>query len=564
MTRSANGTRLESRAAMSQEFGLRNADWRFLLPAPPEGVFRRMVLLDAPNGLAQCLRQIGLAEEVLCELPKTRSADAIIVLDGAQVTVADLADRLVPGGVVYVEVDPRSSWSAGSAPARITRALRRGGLTPVGTYLTSRNPARRHVYLPLDSRGALRWFSRTFVVAKTPARRFLAPVLSGWGGIGRLPVLVATPRHVIIAVAGRHGDLPPAPLVHPELPPQLRSTNVCAFLVTPGADDLSRVVMLPFARNGQQPLGVLKLPRRPDGNVLAEQEQEILKTIGSKLDHVMRRTIPTPHGTLRFGPLNVGVESCAAGPALTTALGKWGISLSEKIEHLDRAVAWLAEFHRQTEVTRFRWGGLESGEWLEQPLTTYQSTLGITSDEERLFSAVLGQASRLNGHLVPAVTVHWNFSMSHIFVTDREMTVVDWEGVAPGPPLFDLLFFVMHWAYAAWPLQREDHQLSGFRKLFCEPGNSDPVVTAVHRAITQYMARLDVDRRFYPLLLVMMCVFRALGRANRQEGAVEAGAKARKGNRYVRYIEVLAGQVERLFPEWGDHAPAGGLRASGS
>ncbi len=523
-----------------------------------------MVLLNAPSRLAECVRETGLAEDVKSELPRTRSADAIIVLDGAQAVLGDLAGRLVPGGVVYVEVDPRSSWYAASIPDQVGRGLLSLGLTPVGTYLTSRDPARRHVYLPLDSRGALKWFSQTFVVARSPARRFLVPVLSNARTIGHLAALVPTPRHAIIAVAGARGDLPPSLLAHSALPPHLRSPNACALLVTPGADDLNRVVMLPFARDGHQPLGVLKLPRRAHGNELAEQEQAVLTTIRSTLDHAMRRTIPEPYGTLRLGTLNVGLESCAPGRSLSTLLGQWGTPLSEKIAHLDRAVTWLVDFHCQSEVAQLRWGSPESREWLEDPLSDYKRALGITPDEERLFAAVLGQARRLNGHLVPVVMVHWNFSMSHIFATDRDMTVVDWEGVAPGPPLFDLLFFVMHWAYTVRRLQHEDEQLAGFRNLFCESIGVDPVVRAVHRAITQYMAKLDVDYRFYPLLLVMMCVFRALGRASRQEGAIEPGETARRGNRYVRYIKVLAEHLEQLLPECGAPSGGEGLRTASS
>jgi hypothetical protein len=139
--------------------------------------------------------------------------------------------------------------------------------------------------------------------------------------------------------------------------------------------------------------------------------------------------------------------------------------------------------------------------------------------------------------------------LSHLFRTDHQITVVDWEGIVPGPSLFDLLYFVMHWSYTVRSLRGDDAQLRGFRDLFCGAKRTDPVSTAVHQAVTQYMARLGIDHRFLPLMLVMLCVVRALGRFDRREGAGERGEGARAGNQYVDYIGVLAEYADQLFAE---------------
>jgi hypothetical protein len=534
---------------MKQQASLRHVDWRFLLPDPPDGVFRHLVLLNGPVGLTERIIEIGLARRVSCEIPKQRSVDAVIILYKAEVVLSDIADCLQPGGVVYLEVDRRLSWSAALTPRRVWRALQNVGLSSTGTYLASPDFARRQVYLPLDVPGALRWYLRTFFTATTPARRLLGPVLHNLARLGKHPPALLVPCYAMTAIAGTTRDAPPSLLGHPALPPEFRRSDLRPLVLTPGKDDLNRVVMLPFAPDGNQPVGVLKFSRLPDRNILTEEEQIALTTIRTNLDDSMRRTIPQPLGTLRWGQLSVGIESCAPGRLLSTSTGRWGTPLRQKIADLHRAVAWLTEFHCQAQIKRSQWGGSELGEWVEKPLAAYEQAFGVTASEERLFAAVRRRATSLVGIPVPTVLVHWNFSMSHLFRTDREITVVDWEGTSPGPSLLDLLYFVMRWSYTVRHLHDDDAQLRGFRDLFCDSKRIDSVSTAVYQAITQYMARLEIDPRFLPFLLVIMCVVRGLGRFNRREEAGERGENARVGNQYVGYVGVLAEHVEQLFAE---------------
>jgi hypothetical protein len=318
-------------------------------------------------------------------------------------------------------------------------------------------------------------------------------------------------------------------------------------VLTPGEDDLNRVVMLPFGSDRNGPVGVLKLSRLPDRNIVTEDEQTALTTIRMNLDAAMRPTIPEPLGTVRWGRLTVGIESCAPGRLLSTSTGRWGAPLRQKIDDLRRAVAWLCEFHCQTQLKRSPWGDSELREWVERPLAAYEQAFGVTADERRLFARVRQRASSLVGIPAPTVLVHWNFSLSHLFRTAHEITVVDWEGVSPGPFLFDLLFFVMRWNYTVRYLRGRAARLRGFRDLFCAAKPTDSVARAAHRAIAEYMAGVGIDHRFLPLLLVLMCVVRGLGRLNRLDRVGEQGHNGRAGNQYVGYVAVLAEHVEQLF-----------------
>ena len=57
---------------IAQRASLRRADWRFLLPNPPEGSFQHLVLLGGPAGLAKRIVEEGIARRVSCEIPKAK------------------------------------------------------------------------------------------------------------------------------------------------------------------------------------------------------------------------------------------------------------------------------------------------------------------------------------------------------------------------------------------------------------------------------------------------------------------------------------------------------------
>jgi Phosphotransferase enzyme family len=534
-----------------QPTGLRQLDWRFLLPDPLEGVFQHLVLLGGGAGLAKRIVEQRLARRVSCTIPRDRSADAVVALHKAQVILSDVAECLLPGGAVYFEVNRRLSRSVASTPGRFSHALQNAGLSPTGSYLVSPDFGRRQVYIPLDARKAVRWYLETFFTATTPALRLLEPALRALAtfGNGLLPRLV--PHYAITAIAGPTRDTSSSILGHPGLPRDFQYSNLRPLLLTPGEDDLNRVVMLPFPSDSDRPIGVFKFSRTPDRNILTEEEQISLTAIRTKLSEAMRRTIPEPLGTVQWGGLSVSIESCARGRLLATSTSRWGRSLHQKLDDLHRAVTWITEFHCQAQVKRSPWGDSELREWVDIQLEAYQRAFGVIASEEQLFATVRRRARSLVGIVLPTVLVHWNFSVSHLFRADSEITVVDWEGVVPGPSLIDLLYFVIHWSYSVRYLRGADAQLFGFRDLFFGDRRADSVSTAAHEAITQYMTRLGIDQRFFPLLLVIMCVLRALGRFDRKKGAGERGERARTGNQYVRYLGLLAENVEQLFGDNG-------------
>ncbi|MGH7832263.1 MAG: phosphotransferase, partial [Candidatus Binatia bacterium] len=430
------------------------------------------------------------------------------------------------------------------SPSRIRRFMRNLGLSPTGLYWVRPDLINPQAYIPLDIQGTLGWYLRSVFTAPTAAVRLLETGLHILAKFGHHPFAALAPCYALTAVAGPAGDASPSLLGHPALPSELRRSDLHPLVITHGKEDFRRVTVLPFAPDSDGPLAVLKLSRLPVYNDCTENEQAILTRIHASVDETMRRTIPRPLGIIRSGKLAIGVESCAPGRSVANATTRWAVPLRRKIDDLRLGASWLAEFNSRVQIKRSQWADSDLDEWVEKPLGAYEQTFGVTSGEERLFIATRERASSLIGLPLPTVWVHWDFSEENVFRAGRGITVIDWESGAPGPPLLDLLFFTTHWNYSARSLNSDAARLYAFRQLFCNSHRSDPASVAVREAIAEYMARLNIDNRFFPLLLVLVWVVRALGRFPWQPGRSK---NARAGNRFVGYLGALAEDVERLF-----------------
>jgi aminoglycoside phosphotransferase (APT) family kinase protein len=528
---------------------LRRADWRFLLPTPPDGSFRHLVLLGGTDALAERITAAGLARRVSRAIPRQRSADGVVLLCGARADLRAVADCLVPSGALYWEIDRRSPGALPWTPDRIGRALVAVGLMMTGSYWAKPSFEACEMYLPLDVRGALSWYVTTLYTAATPALRLLETGLRVCTGFRSDRLAPFAPFCAVTAVAGPADGLAPCMLSHPALPAELQQPSLRPVVLTTGEDDFNRVAVLPFAPGGTQPVAVLKVPRLPGRNIHTEREQEVLASVRACLDDSMRRSIPRPLGSLHWGDVIVGVESYLPGRLLSASLGRWGASRREQIDGLEQVVAWLSELHRQAGVRRLPWGGPELAQWVETPLAAYRRAFGLTTQEARLFDELERRGRLLAGSPFPLVWQHHGFGEWNVFHTREQIGVIDWEGGDIGPALFDLLYFVTHWSYTVRRLRGRANQLRGLRGLFCQPEQAGWVSKAVNRAIRQYMARLDMDHRFVPLLLVLMWIERAVYQRDRQRGLGIATVDARAGNRFVEYIGVLAEGADRLFAE---------------
>jgi len=524
---------------------LHHADWRFLLPRSGVQPLELVLLIGGPPGLAARLRQVGLARKVTASMSDAGSADLVAILNDAVVPIADLADRLKPGGILYLEVDRRSPASIALTPGRMKRLLLSAGVRPIGCYGALPTFQSRKVYLPLELRGAFRWFTRTLYPPTTAARRLMEGGLRLASRLNRAGMEGVAPCFCVLGIAGTSETCPAAVLSHPGLPMSARQPGLQPLLL---ADRGNRVVVLPFGKDDAEPRAILKIPKLPAFNDRTENDQATLENIRGRVNSQLRQSIPEPLGIFRWGDISVAAEGYGAGRPLSSSSGLWGGRLGPKVDDLRLASSWLAEFHRQTELRRPPWGEHETGKWVEGPFQAYYELFGTTADEDRLFSAVRSHASALGGTPLPIVPLHRDFNVWNVFRHQGDLTVIDWEGGRPGPALCDLLHFVTHWHEAARGLRSQAAQLGGFRRLFCELPTRDPAVRTVHAVIRDYMEVLRLEPRFYPVLLVYTWVEMALRRAEQQRLQGSLAEDVRSGNQNVDLIGILAANTDHLLP----------------
>ena len=418
-------------------------DWRFLLPPRR---FRHVVLLGAPPGMAEQLREAGFAEQV-SEAPAA-GADAVAVLQGAGISPAEAARCLAPAGWLYWESDERRSLrSPRAVPRRAVVRLRACGLEVAGVWAVWPSFERHDAYVPAE---ALAWFARTLYPVRTLKERVAGVALR----LMPLEGAVITRFFAITAVAGPAEDAPR---------PVLLSHGV------------ERAILLPLPPRGVIPDKVIKLPLLPAFNAKTAREQEVLSQVRSRLDPETARALPEPLGTERHGGTVAGVESYAPGRPIARA----------RKSDLREAAGWLTRFHLQTLIRREPWDGREVGDAF--------AAFSATGAEKALFGLALARSRELTGVPFPIVWRHRDFTPWNLLRDRRgRLSVLDWEGAEPGLALCDLLHFVAHWnELAAGAL---DHQ-ARLRAFTLGP-------PACRRQVTGYCGQLGIDPRFIPLLEV--------------------------------------------------------------
>jgi GT2 family glycosyltransferase len=520
---------------------LRRADWRYLLPRSEHGGFRHLVVLGGPAALPELLTELGVARRVDGRLPADGDPpDAIAVLHDAGVDPSAAAARLAPDGAFYCEMDRRAAGRPGPSPAGLRAALEARGLRTTGVYAVRPGFAAPAAWLPLDAGGAMRWYLDSAHAAWSPRRRLFEAALRAGTRLGAGIRAGVWPCYAVTASAGSSGDLPIV-LGLPVLPPGAGGRGVRTLMLAPGAD---RVVLLPFASRGAAPELVLKVPRTPAFETRTENEQTALGAIRGRLDDDLAPTLPRPLGIVRDGGLTVALETPLPGASLVRSSGRWGTSRARKLRDLRLSAAWIAAFHRATEVRRPAWDA--ASEWLETPLSRYAEAFGVPGNEAALFEAARRRSRELAGTPLPLVWRHRDFNAWNVLRHGRQVGVVDWEGASIGPALCDLLHFTTHWNEIARRLPVDARRLAAFRRLFIGGAAEDAFDRAARTAISDYLRALAMEERFLPLLLVVTWTELAWSRFD-QRRLGDPGCAPRADNPALEYVGVLALHARSLF-----------------
>ncbi|MBA2452316.1 MAG: hypothetical protein H0V47_04050 [Chloroflexia bacterium] len=538
---------------MVEQPDLRRADWRFLLPRASGERFEHLAVLGGPAGLAGAMAAAGAARRVSDCIPASESVDALAVLHDSPVRLADAARSLSPDGVLYYEVKRPATGNVFATPNRVCREMRELGLRPSGVYWVTPDFTNYRQYVPVDAAGAVRWYLTTRY-APLSARQYLLGKMAcfaAWRMGERVGACV--PNFAVVATASGSSSVEPAILTHPVATKILGGSLARPLLLTNGADNGSRVIILPFTADAATPRAVLKATRLAVFNANIEREQQTLAEIRSHLDGSLRRSIPQPLGIYHDRDLAVGAESYASGRSLLISSWQWRRPMRDKVEDLRLVANWLGTFNRRFQHPAAAWSGWELRHEMDALIAAYIQAFGSTPQEDRLWANLRQYIDSLQGVCVPITRRHIDFVPTNVYRDNQALSVIDWEDrgfdfEGFGPALCDLLHFTAHWGAAVHGVHAPGLQHQTFSRLFLEPNGHAVDVNMARRLIAAYMRKCGVAPCLYPVLLVYTSVEHALERLNRQMVyASSSDLASRQNNRYVKHIECLAENVDLLF-----------------
>jgi hypothetical protein len=519
---------------------LRQADWRFLLPATSRTRFEHLVLLGGSAALADRIVGLGVARRASIDLPRRELVDAVIMLAPAREPVDAAAQQLVDGGVLYCEIDRRSPGRLMWTPRRLASRMRTLGMQIGSTYCINPGILSPDTYLPDDNR-AFEWYLGALYRGSTAPRRVLRTTARAVAAAG-VSLRALAPVHAITAV---RGSAPALPAIVDTARTVLgwHGRDVSAAMLAHGDAESNRIVLLLFDR-GRQPSAVAKFARIPRFNPPVEREHRYLVEIRRALVPDLRETVPAS-ALSACGELAVAVQTCVPGSTLRSRIGERRHHL---LADLRLVTDWLVRFGRATTIDT-----PPAREWFAQRLVSglcaeYAGRFGLTAAERRLFGAVNAHVASLGSGRLPIIWQHADFGPWNIYRSGSRLSVIDWELGRHGPALADLIFFAIHWSAEATGVVDSEEAAAHFETLFDAGGSAHPLAAPIDDAIATYMRALDLPGELLPLMLVYTVLERALLHATRFPAADATPAALRAGNRHVGYLDALARRTSRFFP----------------
>ena len=275
---------------------------------------------------------------------------------------------------------------------------------------------------------------------------------------------------------------------------------------------------------------------------MAFREQATLVNLRSLLDERRRLALPVPLGVVYAGRVAVAVETTARGRSIA-ASARGSDPLRRSLDDFRSVARWLSDFHRQTEIARRPWGPDEFNRWFGPLVERWNSVFATGLAEARLFAGLRSLSRSLTGAVLPEVWTHGDLVLGNVFREGADVTVLDWAGAEPGLPLLDLLDFTL--SRMGGVLRNESERLELFTELLLSPA---PVRRAreVRAGLEGYLTSLQIDSRFFPLLLAFFTLRRALLQGER---AARRKMDPRTGNFHLGCVALLDRFRESWFPE---------------
>lgn len=360
---------------------LRDADVRFLLPAPAEST----ALLGEGAELADAWTQAGV--------PIAPAAEAAAIVAPRR-DARQALDAGARGGARSVVL---SGWPA-------TAPIRRGNDWHIDRYLALYGPGGPVLYA-LDTPPVRRYLARTWSRPTSLSGRVRNLVLPT--PAGRLAAS--------LSVASRTPG-PPYPISAGLSPSVLRTVSGWLVSIRRG-DDLQRVVALVCCDGADEPSYAVKFARKPGGRQRGETERRVLDQLAAAAPELAANaTSVLQVGTLDGAELTV--ERAARGSMLTAELQT--SPRDRPVGLAERILWWIAELGRRTLT--------DAG-----PVQYFASEVLPSWDAQRL----AGPLAAARG-----VLAHQDLGSWDILSDGDHFTVLDWESARnPGLVLADACYF---------------------------------------------------------------------------------------------------------------------------
>ena len=520
---------------------LRAIDWRFLLPGPVDRRFDRLVVLGGVPGLVARAMSAGLADDIVAELPGPGRADLVAAYADAPDAIPDIVRAVARGGLLYLEVDRQRRGGRGATPGRVSKMLRAAGLTPCAFYLMEPSSRDPRAFIPLDEPRAMSWHRRTSYSDRA-AVRIANAVRRHAVRIGGATVAALDRPYAVLAIAGDTTDSVPGVLHAPDIVRRLGAAHEpkAAVMLTYGSD---RTLLFPFGDGSREPLGVVKVPKDDVFVDRTENEQRHLAALRHTLDEALLRSIPEPLGMVRVGRTMVACERFMPGVSLATRAMDTALSLDEKVTDVRLAAAWLARFHRRTEVRRATIREIRNS-LVDDPLESYHQELGTPADRP-LRVRLAAIAESLGAQEGAIATQHRDFAAWNVLRSGDGLAVVDWEGAREGVAALDAVHLVTTWLYSMRLGEGINDEGRCVQDILGP--TRDATASVAHDALLSYLRVLGLDQRLAPLLVALHRIELALRRLTQLRLQRERTDDA-PFLQEARVVRSLAADVDRFFP----------------
>ena len=521
---------------------LRAIDWRFLLPVPRDHAFDHLLILGGPRGVLARAQAARLARSVSTESSAGNTADLVAAYADAAHEIRDIARSVTRDGVLYLEVDRARRGVGATTPARVAAMLRREGLTACAFYAMEPTIDEPRAFIPLDAPRAMTWHRRTSI-GDRPLVRIANAVRHSAVRVGGPSVAALDRPYAVVAMAGERDGLGPGILREPAVVQAVGASRApsTAVMLTYGGD---RVLLFPFDDGGRTPIALVKATKAESFIDRTENEQARMRALRSTLDASLAAAIPEPLGATRVGQTLVACERFMPGRSLAARAMNAAVALDEKIADLQMAVAWLARFHRATEIRRATIRESRAA-LIDSVLASYAQALGA-ADGTSLATRLGPIADTLGDAHIAIATQHRDFAAWNILLSDAGLAVVDWEGATEGFAAFDAVHLAWTWLYSVRLSEGVDDEVRCVHELLDRTGR-DAVASAAGDALMRYLETVGIDQRLAPLLVALHRVELALRRGTqlRLQGEPPETAMATID---TRVVQSLAARAARLFP----------------